>query len=64
MKYDERACKFNMDTGCVMWKKTRENQNVIEQTGINQDFGIKDVGHARLMATELSTDSDRGGTWV
>lgn len=37
----------------LMWKKTRENQNVIEQTGINQDFGIKDVGHARLMATEL-----------
>lgn len=34
-------------------EKTRENQNVIEQTGINQDFGIKDVGHARLMATEL-----------
>ena len=19
MKYDERACKFNMDTGCVEW---------------------------------------------
>lgn len=34
-------------------EKIRENQNVIEQTGINQDFGIKDVGHARLMATEL-----------
>lgn len=34
-------------------EKTYENQNVIEQTGINQDFGIKDVGHARLMATEL-----------
>lgn len=34
-------------------EKTRENQNVIEQTGINQNFGIKDVGHARLMATEL-----------
>lgn len=34
-------------------EKTHENQNVIEQTGINQNFGIKDVGHARLMATEL-----------
>ena len=46
--------KWNLEmTFDLMWKKTRENQNVIEQTGINQDFGIKDVGHARLMATEL-----------
>ena len=46
--------KWNLEmTFDFMWKKTRENQNVMEQTGINQDFGIKDVGHARLMATEL-----------
>lgn len=46
--------KWNLEmTFDLMWKKTRENQNVIEQTDINQDFGIKDVGHARLMATEL-----------
>lgn len=46
--------KWNLEmTFDLMWKKTYENQNVIEQTGINQDFGIKDVGHARLMATEL-----------
>ena len=46
--------KWNLEmTFDFMWKKTHENQNVIEQTGINQDFGIKDVGHARLMATEL-----------
>ena len=46
--------KWNLEmTFDLMWKKTRENQNVIEQPGINQDFGIKDVGHARLMATEL-----------
>ena len=46
--------KWNLEmTFDLMWKKTRENQNVMEQTGINQDFGIKDVGHARLMATEL-----------
>lgn len=46
--------KWNLEmTFDLMWKKTRENQNVIEQTGINQDFGIKDVGHARLMAMEL-----------
>ena len=46
--------KWNLEmTFDLMWKKTRENQNVIEQIGINQDFGIKDVGHARLMATEL-----------
>ena len=46
--------KWNLEmTFDLMWKKTRENQNVIEQTGINQDFGIKDVGHARFMATEL-----------
>lgn len=46
--------KWNLEmTFDLMWKKTRENQNVIEQTGINQDFGTKDVGHARLMATEL-----------
>lgn len=46
--------KWNLEmTFDLMWKKTRENQNIIEQTGINQDFGIKDVGHARLMATEL-----------
>ena len=46
--------KWNLEiTFDLMWKKTRENQNVIERTGINQNFGIKDVGHARLMATEL-----------
>nr|WP_302231195.1 outer membrane beta-barrel family protein [uncultured Prevotella sp.] len=46
--------KWNLEmTFDLMWKKTRENQTVIEQTGINQNFGIKDVGHARLMATEL-----------
>ena len=46
--------KWNLEmTFDLMWKKTHENQNVIEQTDINQDFGIKDVGHARLMATEL-----------
>ena len=46
--------KWNLEmTFDLMWKKTCENQNVIEQPGINQDFGIKDVGHARLMATEL-----------
>lgn len=46
--------KWNLEmTFDLMWKKTRENQNVMEQTGINQNFGIKDVGHARLMATEL-----------
>lgn len=46
--------KWNLEmTFDLMWKKTRGNQNVIEQTGINLDFGIKDVGHARLMATEL-----------
>ena len=46
--------KWNLEmTFDLMWKKTHENQNVIEQTGINQNFGIKDVGHARLMATEL-----------
>lgn len=46
--------KWNLEmTFDLMWKKTRENQNVMEQIGINQDFGIKDVGHARLMATEL-----------
>lgn len=46
--------KWNLEmTFDLMWKKIHENQNVIEQTGINQDFGIKDVGHARLMATEL-----------
>lgn len=46
--------KWNLEmTFDLMWKKIRENQNVIEQTGINQDFGIKDVGHARFMATEL-----------
>lgn len=46
--------KWNLEmTFDLMWKKSRENQNVIEQTGINQNFGIKDVGHARFMATEL-----------
>ena len=46
--------KWNLEmTFDLMWKKTHENQNVIEKTGINQNFGIKDVGHARLMATEL-----------
>ena len=37
--------KWNLEmTFDLMWKKTRENQNVIEQTGINQDFGIKMLG--------------------
>ena len=37
--------KWNLEmTFDLMWKKTHENQNVIEKTGINQNFGIKMLG--------------------
>ena len=37
MKYDERTCKFNMDTGCVELLPTLTPSNLTEGTITAQD---------------------------
>ena len=40
MKYDERACKFNMDTGCVELL-LRDGRNIsIDCTGVEDELDV------------------------
>ena len=40
MKYDERACKFNMDTGCVELLLRDERMMTINCTGVEDALDV------------------------
>ena len=40
MKYDERACKFNMDTGCVELLLRDGRKNPIDCTGVEDELDV------------------------
>ena len=40
MKYDERACKFNMDTGCVELLLRDERMITINCTGVEDALDV------------------------
>ena len=40
MKYDERACKFNMDTGCVELLLRDGRMISIDCTGVEDELGV------------------------
>ena len=40
MKYDERACKFNMDTGCVELLLRDERKISIDCTGVEDALDV------------------------
>ena len=40
MKYDERACKFNMDTGCVELLLRDEQKIFIDCTGVEDTLDV------------------------
>ena len=40
MKYDERACKFNMDTGCVELLLRDERKISINCTGVEDALDV------------------------
>ena len=40
MKYDERACKFNMDTGCVELQLRDERTISIDCTGVEDALDV------------------------
>ena len=40
MKYDERACKFNMDTGCVELLLWDGRKISIDCTGVEDALGV------------------------
>lgn len=40
MKYDERACKFNMDTGCVELLLWDERKISIDCTGVDDALDV------------------------
>ena len=40
MKYDERACKFNMDTGCVELTLQDERKISIDCTGVEDALDV------------------------
>ena len=43
MKYDERACKFNMDTGCVELLLRDGRKISIDCTGVEDALGYADL---------------------
>ena len=40
MKYDERACKFNMDTGCVELLLRDGRKITIDCTGVEDELDV------------------------
>ena len=48
MKYDERACKFNMDTGCVELLLQDGRKISIDCTGVEDALGVTMVQRAEL----------------
>ena len=48
MKYDERACKFNMDTGCVELLLRDGRKISIDCTGVEDALDVTMVQRAEL----------------
>ena len=48
MKYDERACKFNMDTGCVELLLRDERKISINCTGVEDALDVTMEQRAEL----------------
>ena len=48
MKYDERACKFNMDTGCVELLLRDERKISINCTGVEDALDVTMVQKSEL----------------
>ena len=48
MKYDERACKFNMDTGCVELQLRDRRMISIDCTGVEDALDVTMAQRAEL----------------
>ena len=48
MKYDARACKFNMDTGCVELTLQDERKISIDCTGVEDTLDVTMAQRAEL----------------
>lgn len=48
MKYDERACKFNMDTGCVELLLRGERKISIDCTGVEDALNVTMVQRSEM----------------
>ena len=48
MKYDERACKFNMDTGCVVLLLRDGRMISIDCTGVEDELDVTMVQRTEL----------------
>ena len=48
MKYDERACKFNMDTGCVELLLRDGRKISIDCTGVEDELDVTMAQRAEL----------------
>ena len=48
MKYDERVCKFNMDTGCVKLLLRDERMITINCTGVEDALDVTIAQRAEL----------------
>ena len=48
MKYDERACKFNMDTGCVKLLLRDRRMISIDCTGVEDELDVTMAQSAEL----------------
>jgi len=45
MKYDERACKFNMDTGCVELLLRDGRMISIDCTGVEDELDVTELDY-------------------
>ena len=62
MKYDERACKFNMDTGCVELLLRDGRKISIDCTGVEDELDV-----TMAQRTELSDwirDNNTFNSWI
>ena len=48
MKYDERACKFNMETGCVEWTLQDGRKIFIDSIGVEDALDVTMVQRTEL----------------
>ena len=48
MKYDERACKFNMDTGCVELTLQDGRKIFIDSIGVEDELDVTMAQRAEL----------------
>ena len=54
MKYDERACHFNMDTGCVELRLRDGRMISINCTGVEDELDVTMAGQNWIISSTMT----------